>query len=42
LVDDSAANVRAARAAGFDALQFTGVTALARDLSARQLLRPAP
>ena len=42
LVDDSAANVRAARAAGLDALQFTGVTALARDLSERQLLKSTP
>jgi FMN phosphatase YigB (HAD superfamily) len=42
LVDDSEANVRSARAAGLDALQFTGVSALARDLSTRQLLTPAP
>jgi 2-haloacid dehalogenase len=42
-VDDSAANVAAARALGFDAARFTGPGRLRRDLVARRLLaRQAP
>jgi 2-haloacid dehalogenase len=42
-VDDSAANVEAARALGFDAVRFTGPRRLRRDLAARRALgRSAP
>jgi 2-haloacid dehalogenase len=42
-VDDSAANVAAARRLGFDAVQFTSPERLRRDLAARRLLpRSAP
>jgi 2-haloacid dehalogenase len=37
-VDDSEANVAAARALGFDAVRFTGPERLRRDLEARRLL----
>ena len=40
LVDDSAANVRAARAAGWDAIWFTSESALRCDLRRRGLLNP--
>jgi 2-haloacid dehalogenase len=42
-VDDSEANVAAARELGFDAVRFTGPGQLRRELTARRMLaRPAP
>jgi 2-haloacid dehalogenase len=42
-VDDSEANVEAARRLGFDAVRFTGPGQLRRELAARRVFaRPAP